>query len=79
MEQEQKPQAITKDILVNELIEKHPEVATVLMGYGLHCVGCHFSDLDTLEAGAKLHGIDDKTISMMIKDVNTLINKSKES
>lgn len=68
--------AITKDILINDLIEKHPEVAEILMGYGLHCAGCHFSDSDTLELGARIHGLNDEAIGMMVKDVNTIANKN---
>lgn len=65
--------AITKDILINDLIEKHPGVAEILMGYGLHCAGCHFSNEDTLELGARIHGLNDETIGMMVKDVNMVV------
>lgn len=68
---------ITKDILINELIEKYPEVAEILMGYGLHCAGCHFSNEDTLELGAKIHGLNDGTIEMIIKDINTIVKNDK--
>lgn len=69
-------QQITKNILINELIEKHPEVAQILMGYGLHCAGCHFSNEDTLELGARIHGIDDETIGMIVKDINMIVKKT---
>ena len=72
-----KQEQITKDILINELIEKYPEVAEILMGYGLHCAGCHFSNEDTLELGAKIHGLNDETVGMIVKDVNTCIHNSK--
>ena len=68
----------TKDMLVMDIIQEHPDVATVLMGYGLHCVGCHFSDIDTLESGARIHGMDDETINMMVKDVNAMIEKMEK-
>ena len=68
---------ITKDILINDLIEKHPEVAEILMGYGLHCAGCHFSNEDTLELGAKIHGLNDEAIIMMVKDVNSVALEKK--
>lgn len=71
-------QSIKKDMLLMEVVEKHPESAAILMGYGLHCVGCHFSDIDTLEAGAKLHGMDNETIEMMVKDINEVIGPVKE-
>ena len=51
---------ITKETPIKELIDKHPEVVEILMGYGLHCVNCHFSEFDTLEDGALMHGIDDE-------------------
>ncbi|HKZ33813.1 MAG TPA: DUF1858 domain-containing protein [Candidatus Nanoarchaeia archaeon] len=66
---------ITKTTLINDLLEKNPEVAEILMAYGLHCVGCHFSDLDTLEDGAMMHGISDEEIGLMIKDVNKVVKK----
>ena len=73
-------QLITKDMLMNDVLEKHPEVAPILMGYGLHCVGCHFSSFDTVEAGAKVHGFSDEDLELMLKDINTIaLEKSKGS
>ena len=65
---------ITKDMLLMEAITKHPEIAPILTGYGLHCVGCHFSSMDTIEAGAKIHGMDDETFEMMLKDINIVVS-----
>ncbi len=68
---------ITKNAFINDVIEKHPEVAEVLMGYGLNCAGCIFSNEDTIEAGAKIHGLNDEAIEMIIKDVNTIVKNDK--
>jgi hybrid cluster-associated redox disulfide protein len=62
---------ITKDTILMEAIEKYPGIAVVLTGYGLHCVGCHFSNMDTIKSGAKIHGLSDEEIEFMLKDVNT--------
>ena len=62
-----------------DIITQYPEVAPVLMGYGLHCIGCHFSGADTLEQGARLHGMDDELIEMMLADVNVIIEKFGEA
>jgi hybrid cluster-associated redox disulfide protein len=70
-----KNQFVTKDMFLIDIISKYPEVAPILMGYGLHCVGCHFSGADTLEMGAKMHGMDDEILDMMIRDVNIIIEK----
>ena len=71
-------QKIKKETQINELLEKHPEAAEILMAYGLHCVGCHFSDLDTLEDGAAMHGMPDEEIELMIRDVNKVVNEKTE-
>ena len=70
-----KKSPITKDIGINELIERNPEVIPLLMAYGLHCVGCSFSEFDTLENGARLHGMDDEVLQMMIDDINRVIEE----
>ncbi|MCH8945945.1 MAG: DUF1858 domain-containing protein [Nanoarchaeota archaeon] len=67
---------ITKDTLLMEAIMKYPEIAVVLTGYGLHCVGCHFSSIDTINSGAKIHGLSDEEIEFMLKDVNTIALES---
>ncbi|MDE1848854.1 MAG: DUF1858 domain-containing protein [Nanoarchaeota archaeon] len=70
-----KEHAITKDMMLTDILARYPEVAPILMGYGLHCVACHFSSYDTLENGARLHGMDDETLDMMIKDMETIIRQ----
>ena len=71
--QNQKP-LITKDMLIMDILEKYPQIAPILMGYGLHCVGCSFSSFDTLEGAINIHGMDDETFEMLLKDVNTTIS-----
>lgn len=71
-------QFVTKEMFLIDIIAKYPEAAPILMGYGLHCVGCHFSGADTLEMGAKMHGMDDEIMEMMLKDVNIVIEKFSE-
>ncbi|HTZ41949.1 MAG TPA: DUF1858 domain-containing protein [Candidatus Omnitrophota bacterium] len=71
-------QPIAKDMLMIDILSKYPEAAPILMGYGLHCVGCHFSGADTLEMGAKLHGMDKETIDMMLKDANEIIKMTEK-
>lgn len=68
---------ITKKININELIQKLPEAAEILTGYGLHCVGCHFSSFDTLEDASVIHGIDEEEIDMMVRDVNKILETKK--
>ncbi len=68
-------QFVKKGMLIIDIITKYPKVAPILMGYGMHCIGCPALSADTLEMGAKAHGLDDKTIEMMLKDMNAIIGK----
>lgn len=68
---------ITKNMALGEIVSKHPESAEVIMKYGLHCIGCHVAAWETLEQGAKGHGLNDEKIEQMVKDVNAEIEKKK--
>jgi hybrid cluster-associated redox disulfide protein len=74
----QKEQKINKKMKVSDVVNEYPDIIPLLMGYGLHCVGCHYSDVDTLESGAKLHGISDEDVEMMINDCNELLEELEE-
>ncbi len=68
---------INKTTLINEILNRNPEVAEIMMAYGLHCVGCHFSEFDTVGDGARVHGMPDEEIELMIKDINKIVKKKK--
>jgi len=65
---------ITKDMNLGEVVYKYPESAEVLTDYGLHCVGCFANAFDTIEAGAKIHGMSEDEIEEMVERVNEVIN-----
>jgi len=65
--------SITKESNIAEIVSKYPEVGLVLAeDYGLHCVGCMAMRFDSLEAGMKIHGYDDKDIEKIVKKLNKL-------
>ena len=64
---------VTKETNLGELLENHPEIAEVLFDYNLHCVGCPISGYDTVENGAKAHGLTDKEIEELIQRINEVI------
>lgn len=67
---------VTKKMLIGEIVEKWPELAEVLASeYGFHCVGCYASGMETLEDGAKVHGMDSKEIRVMVENLNELVEK----
>ncbi len=67
------PLAIDKNTNLGDLVANYPHLAKVLMeDYGLHCVGCMASAFDTLEQGAKIHGMNSQAIQAMVKRLNQL-------
>ena len=49
---------VTKDMLIGELLQLDASVASVLMGAGMHCIGCPASQAESLEEAAMVHGMD---------------------
>ena len=70
-------EAITKDMKLGEVVARYPEAAIIMVKYGLHCVGCHVAAWETIEEGAKSHGISDEDLEKMLKEMNEAV-KDKE-
>ncbi|MBT3940574.1 disulfide oxidoreductase [Candidatus Woesearchaeota archaeon] len=55
----------------------------IFLKYGLHCIGCHMAADESIEDGAKAHGLSDTDIDKMIKEVNDILSdkdkKAKKS
>lgn len=65
---------ITKETNIAEIVFTNPEVAEVMLGYGLHCVGCFASQFDTIEDGAKIHGMTEDEVDEMIEEINLVLS-----
>lgn len=60
--------AITKDMVIREVLMEKPEAAEILMAYGMGCVGCPGAQMESLEEAAAVHG-------MNLDDLMTALNK----
>lgn len=49
---------ITKEMTIGEILRTSPDVASVLMDAGMHCLGCPSAQGESLEEAAMVHGID---------------------
>lgn len=65
-----KTEKITKETPIGEAIEKNPKAAEIMFSYGLYCVGCSGASMETIEQGAKMHGISDEKIEEMVRKMN---------
>ena len=65
---------ITKDMSIGGVVAKYPETAEIMLGYGLHCIGCHVNPYESIEGGAFGHGMSPETISQMVKEMNEAVS-----
>ncbi len=49
---------VTKDTLIGEALQMSMDIAPILMGIGMHCLGCPSSQGETLAEASMVHGID---------------------
>ncbi|MFZ5559688.1 MAG: DUF1858 domain-containing protein [Patescibacteria group bacterium] len=63
---------ITKEMKIDEVIKKYPETVEVFMKYNFHCIGCVAANFESIEEGAKAHGI---TPEELVEELNEAIKK----
>ena len=56
-------QKINKKMNFAEILSKKPGAEKILMQKGMHCCGCPISQMETLEQGARAHGLDGDEIA----------------
>lgn len=64
---------VTARMKLGEILLAYPRAAGVVTKYGLHCSGCHANMLDTLEVGARGHGLGEAEIAAMVWEINQII------
>jgi len=52
----------TKDMSIMEAIQADPRARDVFTAYGMGCIGCMGVSMESIEDGAKMHGIDPEVI-----------------
>jgi hybrid cluster-associated redox disulfide protein len=63
---------ISKDMLIDEVLRKHPETTVVFEKFGFGCIGCEAALFENIEQGAKVHGVD---VKALIANLNSVVTK----
>jgi hybrid cluster-associated redox disulfide protein len=66
------PMQVNKDMLIGELLQIDINIAQLLMGAGMHCVGCPSSQGETLEEACMVHGI---SVDKLVAVINEYLEK----
>jgi hybrid cluster-associated redox disulfide protein len=63
---------ITEEMTIREVIDTHPEAATVFMKYNIGCIGCIAASFEKVKDIATVHQID---LKKLVKDLNDAVQK----
>jgi len=61
---------ITGDTMIGELLQIDANLAPILMGIGMHCLGCPSSQMETVAEAAMVHGIDPDSL---VDEINSYL------
>ncbi|HIU03600.1 MAG TPA: DUF1858 domain-containing protein [Candidatus Onthocola gallistercoris] len=66
---------VTKDTMIGDLLRIDAGVAPILMGIGMHCLGCPSSQGETIEEAAWVHGIDP---TALVEEINKFLARNEK-
>ena len=61
---------ITKDMTIEEVVQRFPETIRVFSQHGVGCLGCSAAQYDNLEQGAVVHGVD---VDQLVRELNACL------
>ncbi|HCX62697.1 DUF1858 domain-containing protein [Sedimentibacter hydroxybenzoicus DSM 7310] len=65
---------ITKDMYIGEILQINPGFAEILMGAGMHCLGCPSSQMESIEDAAMVHGFN---VDELLQRLNNFQNSEQ--
>ncbi|HHW14209.1 MAG TPA: DUF1858 domain-containing protein [Firmicutes bacterium] len=66
--------AVTKDTTIIEALQMHPKAREVFVRHGLGCIGCMGAAMESIENGARMHGVDPEAV---VRELNKLLETEK--
>ena len=61
---------ITKETLISEVLQINSDLAEILLGAGMHCLGCPAAAGESLEEACSVHGIDVDDLVVKLNEAN---------
>lgn len=49
---------LTKESIVGDVLDAHPELAPLFLEIGMHCLGCPSARGESVEMACAVHGVD---------------------
>ena len=67
---------VTKNMIIADVIQSHPQAVEIMMKNGLHCFGCGGNMYESIEQGAMGHGMTMIQVNKIVNDINQMIKKA---
>lgn len=64
----------TKDMKIFEVLRQHAGAKDILANHGMGCLGCMGATMESLENGARMHGVN---LEALLADLNRLIDEQE--
>ena len=61
---------VTPDMIISDILKLDKGTAPILLGIGMHCLGCPSSSGESLEDACAIHGVD---VTKVVKDLNDFL------
>lgn len=60
-----------QDMTIGQALALNPNAEVVFMGFGMHCVGCFVSQMETIGEACEVHGVDVKDVLKELDNMPT--------
>jgi iron-sulfur cluster assembly protein len=81
MAKQETQQIITRDTIISNILEINPSksalLTEMLLDFGIHCIGCGASSIETIGQGVLGHGYTEEQLDKLIADLNKVIISEK--
>lgn len=67
---------ITKDMIIDDVLQMDENLGDVFLGFGMHCIFCHLGLEETVEEAASVHEVD---VDFLVKKLNEVYEQDLKS
>src|SRR5258707_6489769 len=63
-------ETITADMIIHDIVTRHPETVKVFHGHGLPCTACAVGSRESVAGGARTHRLCPAKLDLLLQDLN---------
>ena len=67
-------ETITADMIIHDIVTKHPATVKVFHGHGLPCTACAVGSRESVMGGARTHRFSPEKLELLLQDLNAAAN-----